>query len=1036
MGWKLFQTFEIQGKTFILENFLTFPGIMRFGFLALFVLIFSGLTAQEYRFRQYRVEQGLPSDVTKAVAEDSLHFLWIATDDGLVKYDGLSFTTYKSALRSQYVKSFLKTRSGRLLVIGDLDLVEIQNKIDTVLFKSLLPGTRMPTDSSVWLPKSIYEDAHGVIWLGEPKSVLRYDGKALKRFDFGEANRSPIFTRSFSFFEDPKGNLYTVSYRGNVFRYDELLHDFVPVAGTLPDNVNHVLFYNGKLLVASRNGLFEAEMEDLHIKSVTKLLPVLNASYLMITNDALWVGTSDQELYRLPHANYFNLEVLDYSFKGINSCYTSSEGDLWVATDKGAVLVQKEIFLQPDINSEGHFIEAIAHDGVHQLTYYCTKETLSELKPLPDGNWERTVLYNDKDAYFQSLAFNKKGLWASSVTDVLLFNNGVVEKKWSFADQGNFVHEIFIDKRDNVWLAQSGTKEIIVIDNAFNVGRHAVPIAPHGEIGQVREGPGGMYASANGINSFLFYMPYGGTAFKNISPPVDFKPQGDFNIQDMAFQGDVLWIASTEGLLKYDGHSLQRIALGEVFSNFSISSVDVLDEENIIFSNSYGLFCYNVRTGEFGLYDENSGLPSNAVTDHGISIDPGHRIWIGTSFGLAYTGQSLTENKKTVKPYCVGAQVDAKHSLFMNGLYAPYGGFINLRFSPITFPENKINLQWRMRGDSAWHKMDNREVSLSNLSAGKHTVEVRAKKNTGLGWSDPLAVDVFIAPPFWQRAEFIMLVLCAVLLISWASFSVSSRIMQKRKEFLQNLVNKRTEELQRANEELTVRNNELDRFVYSASHDLSAPLKSILGLIRVARLDDPGEGHKGYLTMMERSVLKLEEFIRDVVSYSRNTRMPVKLEAFSFEEMVRSILQDLQYSPDFGKIRFTIADEVQTDIVSDPTRMKIVLNNLISNAIKFHHFENGRHPFVNITLRGKPMQYVITVEDNGQGIEDRHLGRIFEMFYRGTEQSQGSGLGLYILKETVVKLGGFVEVRSVFGEGTTFTVTLPDRIALDKVQPV
>jgi signal transduction histidine kinase len=340
-----------------------------------------------------------------------------------------------------------------------------------------------------------------------------------------------------------------------------------------------------------------------------------------------------------------------------------------------------------------------------------------------------------------------------------------------------------------------------------------------------------------------------------------------------------------------------------------------------------------------------------------------------------------------------------------------------------------------MRGDSMWHKMDHHEASLSNLSAGKHTVEVRAKKNMGLGWSDTRTVDVYISPPFWQRAEFIMLVLCAVLLISWASFSVSSRIMQKRKEFLQNLVNKRTEELQKANEELTVRNNELDRFVYSASHDLSAPLKSILGLIRVARLDNPGDGHKEYLTMMERSVLKLEEFIKDVVSYSRNTRMPVKLEPFRFDDMVKSILQDLQYSPGFAKIRFAVKDELQADLVSDPIRVRIVLNNLISNAIKFHLFENGRQPYVNIELRCRAKQYLIVVEDNGQGIEEKHLGRIFEMFYRATENAQGSGLGLYILKETVTKLGGFVEVRSVFGEGATFTITLPDRIHLEQVQP-
>src|SRR5436190_13029822 len=121
----------------------------------LLLFVSTATQAQEYRFRLYRVEQGLPSDVIKAVAQDALGFIWIATDDGLVKYDGLKFTTYKAALRSQYAKAFLQTRDGRLLAIGDLDLIEIQNKIDTVIFKSLLRGGRTSSDTTLWYPKAI-----------------------------------------------------------------------------------------------------------------------------------------------------------------------------------------------------------------------------------------------------------------------------------------------------------------------------------------------------------------------------------------------------------------------------------------------------------------------------------------------------------------------------------------------------------------------------------------------------------------------------------------------------------------------------------------------------------------------------------------------------------------------------------------------------------------------------------------------------------------------------------------------------------------
>lgn len=112
--------------------------------------------------------------------------------------------------------------------------------------------------------------------------------------------------------------------------------------------------------------------------------------------------------------------------------------------------------------------------------------------------------------------------------------------------------------------------------------------------------------------------------------------------------------------------------------------------------------------------------------------------------------------------------------------------------------------------------------------------------------------------------------------------------------------------------------------------------------------------------------------------------------------------------------------------MTDKTRLKIILNNLISNAIKFQFSQDqSRKPFVNISLEATSSMYVITVQDNGKGIDEHHLGHIFDMFYRANEYAQGSGLGLYILKESVIKLGGTVEAESVLGEGTTFKIKIP-----------
>jgi signal transduction histidine kinase len=980
--------------------------------------------AQEYRFHQYRVEQGLPSDVIKAVTEDSLGFLWIASDDGLVKYDGIKFTTYKSALRSQFSKGFLHTKDGRLLAFSDLDLVEIQNNVDTVIFRTIIRGERFLTDSTLHYVKSIYQDRDENIWMGEPKSIIRFDGKKLRRYDFGEENRSPVFVRSFSFFENDKGEFFTIAYNGNVFRYDPAKDKFEKLLYSLPEEVSHVLFANGTLHVAARGGLFKAVVTRNEIHLQYGMLQVPGISFLNVTPDStLLVSTYGDDMFEFnPRSEKW--QTFAYHFNGINTCYVSREGDYWVSTDKGLVLVQKNLFKLADRNSSAQFIEAITMDESSGDVYFATKETLVRLIPNKEG-WERHEMVRDKANYFQSLQFTRNGLWASTNWKVLLLRNERILRTWDFSGQGNFVHHLFLDSKENLWISQAGSPVIRYIDPTFKIKTFRVDGIDQNEINHIEEGQDGIYAVANGLTSYIFFKAHNDSIFRNISIPVSFDVRGDFTVVNAGIQNGIIWLASSEGLLRFDRNELKRANHGEAFERFPVSCVTVLNDEQLLFSNSFGLFRYNAVTGEYWLYDEDSGLPSNTITDHGIFVSGKDDIWIGTSYGIATATADFAHTKLTRRPYCVEARINGTPKRFHDGLKADFGSYVTLQFSPVSFPENKIDYQWKMDDETQWKTLNNGLLSFSTMEEGAHTVYVRAKKNTGLSWSEPTKFLLEINPPYWKSAQFLFLVFLLVIIIAWASYAISAAILSQRRRYLELQINERTQELKRANEELTIRNTELDRFVYSASHDLSAPLKSILGLIRVAKLDQPTEVHRQYLDMMERSVHKLENFIGEVVTYSRNTRMPIKLDRFDFTAFVQNLLQDHEYSPNFKFIDFRIQDNTGEEMVSDLTRMKIIMNNLISNAIKFHWIENGRKPYVEIALDKRNDQYIIRVKDNGRGISENHIKKIFEMFYRATDEAQGSGLGLYILKEAVVKLGGTVEAVSAVEVGTEFTITVP-----------
>lgn len=224
------------------------------------------------------------------------------------------------------------------------------------------------------------------------------------------------------------------------------------------------------------------------------------------------------------------------------------------------------------------------------------------------------------------------------------------------------------------------------------------------------------------------------------------------------------------------------------------------------------------------------------------------------------------------------------------------------------------------------------------------------------------------------------------------------------------------------NDQLEKANAELDRFVYSASHDLRAPLSSLLGLIEVAKLDHSGVDH--YLDMMKAKIHDLEEFIKEIISYSRNARMDVKRQPVNLKQTVDEVTEALTFS--VGNPDVQVENLVPEDMIlhTDGMRLKIVLSNLIDNSLKYRD-DNKEKPFIRIEATERDDVKLIIVKDNGVGIDQAYLEKIFQMFFRASENSKGSGLGLYIVKETLNKIDGSIQVESSLGYGTTFMVRIP-----------
>jgi len=233
---------------------------------------------------------------------------------------------------------------------------------------------------------------------------------------------------------------------------------------------------------------------------------------------------------------------------------------------------------------------------------------------------------------------------------------------------------------------------------------------------------------------------------------------------------------------------------------------------------------------------------------------------------------------------------------------------------------------------------------------------------------------------------------------------------------LKKAVAARTDLLEKANQEM-------DRFVYSISHDIRSPLSSVQGLINLMKIDSSDNGK--YLGLIESSIVKLDNYTKDILDYTRNSRAKLSLEQVNLNKIIDQCIDQLKYS--IKADNFEFKKDISTELViwADPWRLEVILNNLLSNAIKYRD-PVKENAYVHILATTVNNKFQLHIEDNGLGIDKRHLEKIYDMFYRASEDSQGSGLGLYIVRETINLLGGSIKLTSVKNEGTKIEIELPN----------
>ncbi len=227
---------------------------------------------------------------------------------------------------------------------------------------------------------------------------------------------------------------------------------------------------------------------------------------------------------------------------------------------------------------------------------------------------------------------------------------------------------------------------------------------------------------------------------------------------------------------------------------------------------------------------------------------------------------------------------------------------------------------------------------------------------------------------------------------------------------------------------------ELKQFTYVATHDIKSPITNIESYLRFLKQDSDIKSERSLqsLKWIERSIEHSKKKILELVTVAQARDTIVKLEAIDLKAKINNTLDSLSSTIEKNKIKIIKTISLSSEIISSKKHVNAILQNLISNAIKYRSEQET--PIVKIEIKQNGNMIYIGISDNGIGISGHNKTKVFELFKRANTSHEGSGIGLYIVKKAVEKLEGTIEVESEEGKGSTFKVFLKNNLAIEKIE--
>ena len=699
----------------------------------------------------------LPSNLIKSVEQDNEGYIWIATDGGLVRYDGENFKMYNTVYNSKYIKSFYKYKDT-IFVITDDGICKIVRQNNQHVILPFLKGAAIKSDSLVFYPKALFVDKNKNIWISEPSSVLKVNVNGLKRYNFQAQDYTQSYSRSFIFAEDKKGTLLVTSQTGRLFYYNTHDDKFIniPFYNKAINNFDAMFISrDGEILAGGKLGVYKITVNDNYSSAdIFQVSNVNNISSITQDQDGnFFVGSWTAGLYKTKSFNNKLQKVSILNFDNISNIKICNDGNIWISSDEGLAYLYPTFFGQVNFTSNSYYIESLIKTRKNVILTSNGYNVFEILNSTAGVNAK--IIYSAKESLIRSLAGEPDNLWIGFSDGFLInYKNGVSKKidlirKDSRKD---VVYYIQVDKNGQAWVAQEIFKGLTRIDKNYNLKYYDAAKGLNAGLNVVKESPSGeLYCAGVGNKNYLFRYNSATDSFLNISAPINFNlNNNNLEINDIDFdRNGSIWLASNYGLLKYSNNKIKRIKSINLSKSGIMKSIAVDSENNIWLGMEYGLAYYH-QSGYSVIFDKLEGLSNLTMTYRTAVVDNQNKVWSGSVHGLSYLLKGFNNKLKTPAP--VFTYVISNDELInKNSVYElKYHSSLNVKFNSLTYPGYSTFYQYKIKNiTNGWSKPElNNYIYIPKLEAGDYKIEVRALK-TGYLWSNISEISIKVNTPFY-----------------------------------------------------------------------------------------------------------------------------------------------------------------------------------------------------------------------------------------------------------------------------------------------